>query len=104
MAKSRRAASGDPAETGVRTGFGLRRGSARGRLRKRRASSAASRKSMKPQLSRITSRRSPYSAEAASVQCPAALDPPGMQQLVELAQRGLGVGTFEIVVGAEQAL
>src|SRR5271163_809972 len=38
-------------------------------------SSATSRKSMKRQLSRITSRRSPYSAEAASVQCPAAPGP-----------------------------
>ena len=34
----------------------------------------------------------------------AALDFPGIKQLVELAQRGFGVGAFEIVVGAEQAL
>src|SRR5437660_10944470 len=27
-----------------------------------------------------------------------------MEQLIELAQRGLGVGAFEIVVGAEQSL
>ena len=34
----------------------------------------------------------------------AAVDLPGVKQLVELAQRRLGVGAFEIVVGAEQAL
>ena len=34
----------------------------------------------------------------------AALDLAGVEQLVELAQRGAGVGAFEIVVGAEQAL
>ncbi len=34
----------------------------------------------------------------------AALDLPGVKQLVELAQCRLGVGAFEIVVGAEQAL
>ena len=34
----------------------------------------------------------------------AAFDLAGMQQLIELAQRRLGVGAFEIVVGAEQAL
>ena len=34
MAKSRRAASGDPAADGCANGFGLRRGSARGRLEK----------------------------------------------------------------------
>ena len=34
----------------------------------------------------------------------AALDLPGIKQLVELAQCGFGVGAFEIVVGAEQAL
>ena len=34
----------------------------------------------------------------------AALDLPGVKQLVELAQRRLGVGAFEIVVGAEQPL
>src|SRR5215831_4850206 len=33
-----------------------------------------------------------------------ALDPPGMQQLVEPAQCGLGIGAFEIVVGAEETL
>ena len=33
-----------------------------------------------------------------------AVDLPGVKQLVELAQRRLGVGAFEIVVGAEQAL
>jgi len=67
------AASGDP--PGARTSLGLQCASARGKLRKRRASSATSRKSMKPQLSRITSRRSPYSDEAASVQRPAAPGP-----------------------------
>ena len=50
-------------------------GSVRGSERKRRASSATSRNSMSPQLSRITSSRSPCSAEAASVQCPAATGP-----------------------------
>ena len=34
----------------------------------------------------------------------AALDLAGIEQLIELAQRRLGVGAFEIVVGAEQAL
>jgi hypothetical protein len=34
----------------------------------------------------------------------AAFDLAGVEQLVELAQRRLGVGAFEIVVGAEQAL
>ena len=33
-----------------------------------------------------------------------AVDLPGVQQLIELAQGRLGVGTFEIVVGAEKAL
>ena len=33
-----------------------------------------------------------------------AVNLPGVKQLVELAQRRLGVGAFEIVVGAEQAL
>ena len=43
-----------------------------GRLRKSRASSATSRKSTRPQLSRMTSRRSPCSPVAASVHLPAA--------------------------------
>ena len=34
----------------------------------------------------------------------AALDLPGVKQLVELPECGLGVGAFEIVVGAEQTL
>src|SRR5260370_10773121 len=34
----------------------------------------------------------------------AALDPAGMEQLVELAQCRLGVGALQIVVGAEEAL
>ena len=46
-------------------------GSDRGRLRKRRASSATSWKSTRPQLSRITSSRSPCSPVAASVHLPA---------------------------------
>ena len=54
--------------TDVRT----RHGSGRGSPRKRRAASATSRNSLNPQLARITSRRSPSSAEAASVQFPAA--------------------------------
>src|SRR5207245_8313777 len=33
-----------------------------------------------------------------------ALDPAGVEQLIELAQRGLGVGALQIVVGAEEAL
>ena len=44
-------------------------GSERGRLRKRRASSATSWKSRRPQLSRMTSSRSPCSPVAASVLC-----------------------------------
>ena len=43
----------------------------RGRLRKRRASSATSRKSRRPRHSRMTSRRSPCSPVAASVHLPA---------------------------------
>ena len=46
-----------------------------GTARKRRASSATSRKSTRPQLSRITSSRSPYSVEAELVQRPAAPGP-----------------------------
>ena len=47
-------------------------GSGFGRDRNLRASSATSLKSTRPSASRMTSRRSPYSAVAASVQCPAA--------------------------------
>ena len=72
MAQSLRAASGEPCGAG---GLGAALGSARGSERKRRASSATSRNSTSPQLSRITSSRSPCSAEAASVQRPAAPGP-----------------------------
>ena len=46
-----------------------RSGSSRGKRRKRRASSATSWKLTRPQLSRMTSRRSPCSPVAASVLC-----------------------------------
>ena len=72
MAKSRRADSGDPAGAGADRCVESRSGSVRGRLRKRRASSATSWKSARPQLSRMTSRRSPCSPVAASVHLPAA--------------------------------
>jgi hypothetical protein len=72
IAKSRRADSGDPAGIGADRCVDSRSGSSRGRLRKRRASSATSRKLTRPQLSRMTSRRSPCSPEAASVHFPAA--------------------------------
>lgn len=71
-AKRRRADSGELIGAGGGMTFGSDAGSARGRLRKRRASSAASGKRRKPQLSRITSSRSPCSLVAPSVHLPAA--------------------------------
>jgi hypothetical protein len=70
IAKSRFADSGDPAgaDDDGRAWSGA--GSGRGRLRKRRASSTTSENSARPQLSRMTSSRSPCSPVAASVHLP----------------------------------
>ena len=75
MANRRRADSGDPVGAGDRRGRLSDSGSDRGRLRKRRASSATSWKSTRPQLSRMTSSRSPCSPVAASVHLPAGRPP-----------------------------
>ena len=69
MANSRRADSVDPDGAGAREKRHSGSGSDRGRPRKRRASMATSRKSASPQLSRITSSRSPFSPVAASSLC-----------------------------------
>src|SRR3546814_3205880 len=72
MAKSRRAASGEPVGAGAVCRLdAVDSGSGGGMLRKVRASSATSLKSTRPQLSRMTSRRSPCSPVAASVHLPA---------------------------------
>src|SRR6266851_2300509 len=76
MRNRRRDDSGEPVGTGGRRDRLSDFGSDRGKLRKRRASSVTSWKSTRPQLSRITSSRSPCSAVAASVHLPAGR-PPG---------------------------
>ena len=65
----------EPVGVGDRGGRLSDLGSDRGRFRKRRASSATSWKSTKPQLSRITSSKSPCSPVAASVHLPARRPP-----------------------------
>jgi hypothetical protein len=71
IAKSRRAASCDPAGATGRTGLGSDCSSERGSSESGLASSATSRKSRKARLSRMMSRRSPCSPVAASVHFPA---------------------------------